>query len=156
MVRALPIILLAMLLPLGGAAQPSAPAVSGDPALDRAVKKANTDWIIAMHSGDAAKEAEPYEEDGVFVALDGTATRGRAQIEAMMKQRFIDGGLAITTEIEPHRILREGKLAIEFGTAKVGRASPNGQEVVHGASYLTVWRLQDDGSWKIHRNLVLP
>ncbi len=154
--RVLPIILLAMLLPLGGAAQPPAPAVSGDPALDGAIKKANTDWTVAMHSGDAAKEVQPYEDDAVFVALDGTSTRGRAQIEAMMRQRFADGGPALTTEIEPARILREGKLAIEFGTAKIGRPGPHGQEVISAGSYLTVWRLQDDCSWKIQRNLVLP
>lgn len=159
MPKALPIVLIAILLPLlplAAAAQAPAPVSSGDPVLDRAIKKANTDWIAAMHSGDAGKEVEAYEEDAVFVALDGTATRGRAEIEAMMKDRFARGGLALSTKIEPRQIQREGNLAIEFGTAEVRREGSRGQEAVSSGSYLTVWRRQEDGSWKIHRNLVLP
>jgi uncharacterized protein (TIGR02246 family) len=154
--RALPIVLIAIFLPLAGAAQQPAPAASGDPVLDRTIKKANTDWIAAMHTGDAAKAAEPYEEDAVFVALDGTATRGRAEIEAMMKGRFAHDGLAVATKIEPRRIYREGSLAVEFGIVEIRREGTNGQEAVTGGSYVTVWSRQEDGSWRIHRNLALP
>jgi uncharacterized protein (TIGR02246 family) len=164
--RALPIVLIAILLPCGLAAQPPAPAVSaaavaapavssGDATLDQTIKKANTDWILAMHTGDGAKQAEPYEDDAVFVALDGSATRGRVQIESMLKQRFIDNGLAVSTKLEPQHILREGNLAVEMGVAEVHRAGANGQETVTSGSYLTVWRRQEDGSWKIHRNVIL-
>jgi len=156
--RALPIALIAILLPLAAAAQAPAtgPLGSGDPVLDRAIKKANTDWIAAMHSGDAAKQVEPYEDDAVFVALDGTATRGRAEIEAMLKERFAHAGLAVATKIEPRHIEREGNVAVELGTVEIRREGGNGQEAVSTGSYLTVWSRQEDGSWKIHRNLVLP
>jgi uncharacterized protein (TIGR02246 family) len=155
--RALPIVLAAILLPLAAAAQPPAAVTSGDPALDRAVKKANTDWIAAMHSGDAAREAAAYEDDAVFVALDGTAARGRTEIETMMKDRFAQQGLASSTKIEPRRVTREGtNLAVEVGTVEIRREGTRGQEAITSGSYLTVWRKQDDGSWKILRNLVLP
>jgi ketosteroid isomerase-like protein len=52
--------------------------------------------------------------------------------------------------------VRQGNLAVEIGIAEVRRLGPNGQEVTSAGSYVTVWRRQEDGSWKIHRNLVLP
>jgi len=153
--RALPV-LLALLLPLAAAAQPAGSSSSGDPTLDRTIKKANTDWIVSMSTGDAAKAAEPFEDDAVFVTLDGTSIHGRAEIEAMMKERFAHGGLAAAAKIEPRRIVRDGDLAVEIGAAEIRRLDAAGKEVVTGGRCLTVWRRQGDGAWRIHRNLVLP
>ena len=36
---------------------------SGDPKLDRAIEKANSEFIVAMKTGDAATIAAPYTED---------------------------------------------------------------------------------------------
>ncbi len=112
--------------------------------------------LVAMRTGDSAKIAEPYEDQAVFVTLDGSASRGRAQIEAMTKERFARAGTVVSTTIEPHHIVRNGDLAVEMGAAEIHRQGANGALVVTGGGYLTVWRRQPDGGWKIHRNLVLP
>ena len=47
---------------------------SGDPKLDRAVEKANSEFIVAMKTSDAATIAAPYTDDASFITIDGAKT----------------------------------------------------------------------------------
>ena len=147
------LVLMAVLVFLAGAAPPR--ESSGDPELDQAIAKANRDWQTAMHSGNAALIAAAYEDDAAFVGRDGTSTRGRAAITALMRERFARQGLAFSTTIEPRRIVRDGDLAIELGAGEIRHRAADGKEAVAGGRYLTVWRHRP-GGWRIHRNVLLP
>ena len=52
---------------------------SGDPKLDRAVEKANSEFIVAMKTGDAATIAAPYADDASFITIDGACVQGRSE-----------------------------------------------------------------------------
>jgi uncharacterized protein (TIGR02246 family) len=130
-------------------------APSGDPKLDRAIEKANSDFVGAMKTGDATLIAAPYTDDAVFVGIDGACTRGRAEIEKMYRARFERSGLAKSTRIDSRRLVVDGNLAYESGYGEIGRLR-EGKLVVDGGRFLTVWQRQRDGEWKILRNIVLP
>jgi uncharacterized protein (TIGR02246 family) len=128
---------------------------SGDPKLDRAIAKANSDYVDAMKTGDAAAIAAPYTDDAVFVGIDGACTRGRAEIEKMYRARFERSGLAKSTRIDSRRLVVDGNLAYESGYGEIGRLR-EAKLVVDGGRFLTVWQRQPGGEWKILRNIVLP
>jgi len=128
---------------------------SGDPKLDRAIRKANSDYVEAMKTGDAAAIAAPYTDDAVFVGIDGACTRGRAEIEKMYRARFERSGLAKSTRINSRRVVVDGNLAYESGSGEIGRLR-EGKLSTDSARFLTVWQRQGDGQWKILRNVVLP
>lgn len=131
-------------------------AVAGGPdALQGAVQKANAEWAEAMKTGDAAVIAAPYTDDAVFVLTDGKVVNGRAGIEAMYRDGFRKGGVASATTIDSKSLVRDGDVAYESGSADV-TVLRQGKPVTRGGRYLTVWRAQPDGAWKIVRNLVLP
>jgi len=44
---------------------------SGEAKLDRAIEKANSEFIAVMKTGNAAVIAAPYSESAVFIAIDG-------------------------------------------------------------------------------------
>jgi uncharacterized protein (TIGR02246 family) len=144
------VILLGLTIPAAGG-RPS----SGDPRLDRAIEKANSEWGVAMKAGEAAPIAAPYLEDAVFVGPDGSCTRGKAAIEAMYRERFSRSGKALATRIEPRRVSVDGALACEWGYGEVTSLA-DGKPAKRGGAYLTVWARQPDGDWKILRNVVLP
>ena len=48
---------------------------SGDPKLDRAIEKANLEFVAAMKTGNATAIAAPYTDRAVFIAIDGTEPR---------------------------------------------------------------------------------
>src|SRR4051812_8946086 len=90
-------------------------ADSGDPKLERAVQKANSDWERAVTTGDAAAIATPYEDNAVFILVDGTCIRGRAEIEKMYRAGFERRGVAASGRIESKRLVIDGDLAYESG-----------------------------------------
>jgi uncharacterized protein (TIGR02246 family) len=130
-------------------------ARSVDPKLERAVRKANSDWERAVTTGDAAAIAAPYADDAVFVLVDGTCIRGRAEIEKMYREGFERRGLAASGRIESKRLVVDGDLAYESGYGEVRRVT-GGKLSSSGGRYLTVWQRRADGEWKIIRNIVLP
>jgi len=130
-------------------------AGSGDPKLERAVRKANEEWMAAVKTGDAATIAAPYADDAVFIMVDGTCIRGRAEIEKMYRERFERGGVAASARIDSKKLVIDGDLAYESGYGEIGRIK-EGKVSTSGGRYLTVWQRTAGGEWKIIRNVVLP
>ncbi len=128
---------------------------SKDPKLDKAIAKANSEFIAAMKTGDAALIAAPYTDRAVFIAIDGACTQGRSEIEKMYQARFERSGLASSTKINSKRLVFDGDLAYESGYAEI-RSLKQGKLSVNGGRFLTVWQRQADGEWKVLRNVVLP
>jgi uncharacterized protein (TIGR02246 family) len=126
-----------------------------EPRLLSAIKKANTDFEVAMTKADTATIAEPYTPDAVFVSPDGTATKGRARIEQLYRDRFAKSGPAVAARIESEELMLGGNLAYERGRGELTRLE-NGKRVSDWARFLTIWQRQADGDWKIFRNVVLP
>ena len=121
--------------------------------LRRAVRKANSDWVAAVKTGDAAAIAAPYREDAVFILADGTCIKGRAEIEKMYRVGFERRGGATSARIDSKRLIVDGDLAYESGYGEIKRLS-EGKVSTIGGRYLTVWQRTPDGEWKIIRNLV--
>jgi uncharacterized protein (TIGR02246 family) len=124
-----------------------------DSKLKRAVRKANSDWVAAVKTGDAAAIAAPYREDAVFVLADGTCIRGRAEIEKMYRVGFERRGGAASARIDSKTLIVDGDLAYESGYGEINRID-KGKVSTIGGRYLTVWQRTPDGEWKIIRNLV--
>ena len=128
---------------------------SGDPKLDRAIEKANSEFIVAMKTGDAATIAAPYTEDASFIMIDGTCIQGRSEIEKMYRDRFARFGVAHSTTINSKKLIVDNDLAYESGYGEIGSLK-DGKLSIKGGRFLTVWQRQANGDWKILRNVVLP
>jgi uncharacterized protein (TIGR02246 family) len=131
------------------------PPPSGDARLDRAIAAANSEWGPAMQAGEIEPIVRAYTDDGVFVAVDGSSIRGKAAIGDFYRDRFRKNGLAAGTRIEPKRVILDGYLAYETGYGEV-TYTKDGKPVTGGGPYLTVWKKQSDGDWRILRNVILP
>ena len=128
---------------------------SGDPKLDRAVEKANSDFVVAMKTGDAAIIAAPYAENASFITIDGACVQGRTEIEKLYRDRFARGGLASSTKINSKKLVVDNDLAYESGYGEIGVLKDD-KLSIKGGRFLTVWQRQTNGDWKILRNVVLP
>lgn len=137
------------------AERPRVVPANSDPRLLAAIQKANSDFEVAMTKSNTAKIAEPYATDAVFVSPDGTATRGRAAIEQLYRDRFAKSGPALETNIVSEELMLDGDFAYERGRGSITRRVRE-ERVTDRARFLTVWQRQPEGDWKIFRNAVLP
>jgi ketosteroid isomerase-like protein len=97
-----------------------------DPRLLAAITKPNSEFEVAMKKADISMIAEPYTEDAVFVTTDGTALKGRAQIEQLYRQRFAKSGPALEAKIESDELMLDGDLAYERGRGLLARMGRSG------------------------------
>ena len=151
-------------LPAQVAGRPTAANVGSAP-LDTAailasarpeIDAANAAWLPGLQRRDAGTLAAAYADSGLFVAVDGTVTRGRAAIARMyaqrvQRQRPIRGGALMQdglTVLGPTRIAEWGHGWLELAPERDG-APPSRS----GGTYLTVWEREADGHWRIVRNL---
>ena len=120
------------------------------------IEAANAAWLPGLRRHDAAMIAAAYADSGLFIAADGTVTRGRAAVAQLYAARFphlrtIRGGGVVQdglTVISATHI-------VEWGHAWIDQdaASGTGPPVRSGGAYLTVWDRGADGHWRITRNL---
>ena len=120
------------------------------------IDAANAAWFPGLQHHDAAAIAAAYADGGLFIAGDGTVTRGRDAVMRMYAARFgrlrplRAGGVNQEglTILSATRIAEWGRGWIEMEAER-----PSAPPVRSGGSYLTIWERQADGHWRIVRNL---
>ena len=120
------------------------------------IDAANAAWLPGLQRRDAGVIAAAYADSGLFIAGDGTVTRGRAAIARMYAARFPrlrpirDGAIVQDglTVLGPTRIAEWGHGWLELAPERDGEPPQRS-----GGTYLTVWEREADGHWLIVRNL---
>ena len=129
----------------------AAQASSALPTIDHA----DSEWIGAMRSRNVERIVEPYDRDGMFVTATGNVVRGRDSIAALYRRR-----LNAIKRISDGAIVRDGVQAVsdslvyEWGHGGMTFTDTSGATHTSRGPYLTVWRREPDGAWRIIRNLV--
>jgi ketosteroid isomerase-like protein len=142
--RLLPLLLLA------GCAHTAARTVRNDPgALLDADRAFAAD--VAKRGLDAWSDA--FTADGVAFPANAPLTVGRGAIRELMAPAFATSGFRI--EWTPQRADASGDLGYTIGFYEV-HAPKNGTDVVTRGKYLTVWKRQPNGAWKVAADAGTP
>jgi ketosteroid isomerase-like protein len=112
----------------------------------------NKAWIDGVKNGDVALIISTYAKNAVDCGPEGECIRGRSEIEQHMKTQLASLGRARSAIVKTWGSTQHENFAYEWGQAEA--TFDGGKRLVE--KYLTVWRKQTDGSWKIFRNLVIP
>ncbi len=120
-------------------------------ALRKSIVSGNQDWIDGLKAHDAARIAATYDEKAINCSAGAECVVGRAAIEKQMTARVAKLGAVTDAWVRSARTVLDGDLAYEWGRAGFRN---DGKEFA--GRYVTVWRKQPDGSWKIFHNVSLP
>ena len=91
-----------------------------------------------------------YTSDAMVLAPNAPALEGDS-IKAFWRTGEAMGIKSLrleTTDVEV-----SGDLAVETGTYELGMQPAGGAAATDRGKYLVVWKRQDDGTWKIHRDI---
>ena len=120
-----------------------------------AIEKADADWFADIQAGDPERLAAPYADDGLFIGADGAVHAGKPAILELYRARSASKRRAVSGEIVRAGLGYGGHgLVYEWGHGRLVSVDETGKTVTSGGPYLTVWRRDGDGRWKIIRNLV--
>ncbi len=116
-------------------------------ALHAAIRAADDNLESAFGQGDSEGVSGLYTEDGMLLPTGSDPVTGKAAIQAFWQGAMDMGikglGLEIV-ELEDH-----GTTAIEVGNYIL---NSEGEEVIDRGKYVVIWK-QEDGQWKLHRDI---
>ncbi len=130
--------------------QPPPPSPPDTRAADEgAIREADAAWSKAA----AAKDVEAYvgflaEDASVFPPNEPMQT-GREAIGKSASEMMASPGLALSWQASKVEVSRGGDLAYSTGTYEVTMNDPKGKPVTDRGKYVTVWKKQTDGAWKV-------
>ena len=151
--------LLLMAMAFGLATTSLAAAQTGDARLSearKAIDAGNAEWIAQWKAGDADKLAALFDKDGSQFATKGQVIRGRKAVHDRFAERFKANGPALDFTITTLEVWLADDLAYESGNYTV-KLQPKGQDAASfTGKYVTIWKHQHDGSWKIWVDFGVP
>ncbi len=119
----------------------------------KAVDAGNKLYCTAYEKSDSLAFAAVYDENGARLEKTGEVVRGRAAISREMEEHW-------KQLLVPHRVTAETEslwvvddLAYELGRFTFRLTPPKEDERTFTGHYLTIWKKQGDGGWKIFRDV---
>ena len=123
-----------------------------DPDARRQIDAGNQQWVDAMKQGNAALLEPGNTVDSVDCSAVGSCITGRAALDEHARQEMAKLGKADSASVTSRGAVQQGRYVYEWGEAKAHFS--NGKAILD--RYLTVWQKQEDGNWKVFRNMVIP
>ena len=145
-----PILISLVALALAGCnSAPPVPTV--DAAAEQAkLREIEASWSKEAAARDAEKAAAHYTDDAVFMLSGAPAVKGRDAIRAAWKSLLDDPNLKIAFSPDRIEISKDGDLATTNGSYTLTVTNAKTKKPVDDkGSYLTVYKKQADGSWKV-------
>jgi uncharacterized protein (TIGR02246 family) len=121
----------------------------------RAIDQGNAQWSEGWAKRDAARVAALFAEDGVQLAGSGKIITGPKEIAERQKAAMmgVDPGVKVT--VTTKNVWRVGDTAYETGQYRY-EYTEKGKPGVDEGQYVTVWKRQKDGAWKLAMDMGLP
>jgi uncharacterized protein (TIGR02246 family) len=119
-------------------------------AIDQTIRARAQEFDDGVAARDPAAIAALYADDTIIQAPGEPAMSGPGSVEEDWAESFErmpdatgDG------ETENVMVAESGELAVETGRYTFSGTAPDGTAISEDGKYITVWKLQDDGTWKI-------
>jgi uncharacterized protein (TIGR02246 family) len=121
----------------------------------RAIERGNQQWSEGWAKGDAALVATLFTDDGVQLLSSGKIIKGRQQILERQKTAMQGADPGVKVTVTTTTIWLDGDTAYETGKYKY-EYKEKGKPGTDEGRYLTIWKRQQDGSWKLSMDMGLP
>ena len=106
----------------------------------------------ALIRGDMADVVAQFAEDYVSLEQPGELRRGRAAYRAML-DTMAQRGKWHAIDYRADGLDISGDLAVRYGRFSMTFAPTGKDTASEGGNYMHVWRRQDDGSWRVIRDI---
>jgi uncharacterized protein (TIGR02246 family) len=96
-----------------------------------------------------------FTDDAVMLSQGGRVFKGRQQIFERQKEAMQSVNRPIKVSVITVKIWLDGDAAYETGKYKY-EYTEKGKPVTEAGRYVTIWKRQNDGSWKLSMDMAIP
>jgi uncharacterized protein (TIGR02246 family) len=115
------------------------------------VAATNAKFEAAFNAGDAAGVAALYTAEAVVMAPNYARIRGRRAIQGLW-QKFFDAEIT-DIDLKTLELEVDERHASEYGTFSFTAPDGKGGKVTLKGKYIVLWRQDNDGVWRLHRDI---
>jgi ketosteroid isomerase-like protein len=112
-----------------------------------AVRTADAAWMKVYHAKDLDKSLSFLDEQGSMLVSNAPIATGKDALAKAIARDFAAGTL--TWHGNRAGVARSGDLAYTSGTYEWVLNASSGKTAIDKGKYLTVWKKEADGSWKV-------
>lgn len=128
----------------------------GVAALRDSVMQADRDFATAFRSRRVEGWVSWFDTAGVQVDPGGTLPRGHDEIRAYMTKAFDDTAAVLAWRPTMAELSNDGSMGYTIGEYDFYVRGRDSARTASSGQYLTVWRRQADGSWKVLADIGSP
>jgi uncharacterized protein (TIGR02246 family) len=141
---------MAAVMMLGGCDKVSTSKGSDPDSVKQTIKAAEAQWNKDIQAKDTQAIGARYADDAFFIAPGVAATQGSTPIRQIYANESTDPAFEVHFSSDKIDVARSGDLAYARGkfTDKY-TDSKTGKVMAGSGAYLTVYKKQDDGGWKV-------
>jgi ketosteroid isomerase-like protein len=114
-----------------------------------AVRAADEAWLKVYAARDLEKSVAFCDEDGSMLAPNAPIATGKAALTKVIASDLGRPDYKIEWRADRVGVSRSGDLGYTVGTTRSSFKEASGKTVFDNSKYLTVWKKQKDGSWKV-------
>lgn len=126
-----------------------APPAGRDGDAAEAVRAADAAWLKAFTDRDLDGVVTAMEPTGYILPPNAPVVIGHEGARAMVSEMFATPGLSFAWDVTRVGVAESGDLGYTAGTYDMTFNDASGNPVVDRGKFVTIWRKQADGSWKV-------
>lgn len=127
----------------------SAPAQKGNSAGAKAIDAADRDWARVFAAKDLKRSVDACADNASVLGPGAPAAVGKQAIGQLFSGFFALPDLKMTWHPTQVEVARSSDLGYSVGVYEMSFKDPAGKTVNDHGKYVTVWKKQADGSWKV-------
>ena len=123
-----------------------------------AIDKGNAQWAEAWEKNKPELVVELFAEDGKLLLSSGKVIKGHDQLLALYKNAMKGIGTDIKNikvSVTTINAWLDGDMVFETGKYVYDYVE-NGKPVIEAGKYVTIWKKQKDGNWRLMMDMGVP
>ena len=116
---------------------------------DDAIRAADQQWLKVFAAKDLEKSVAFCMDDGSVLAANAPIATGKQAISQLFSGFFALPSLTIEWHPTKVDVARSGELGYSTGAYQMSFKDTGGKVVTDRGKYVTVWKKQTDGSWRV-------
>jgi ketosteroid isomerase-like protein len=114
-----------------------------------AVRTADQDWEKVFAAKDLGKSVAFCAQDGAVLGANAPIANGAEAISKLFAGFFALPNLKMSWSVNRADVAKSGELGYTSGVYEMSFSDPSGKTIQDKGKYVTVWKKQADGSWKV-------
>jgi ketosteroid isomerase-like protein len=114
-----------------------------------AVRAADQEWMKVFAAKNLEKSVAFCDETGAVLGANAPIANGREAISKLFAGFFALQNLKISWHPDRADVAKSGELGYTSGAYEMSFTDASGKTIPDKGKYVTVWKKQSDGSWKV-------